>query len=342
MSTDHITARSNVELGFLPTHATFLGALVPGDDGKLVRTPDGKFSIVDAVEKVLAEARIKVNAVQVPCFPGTQPEEWDALIPNLKDLGLNVQIVMMLGDVDPSNPDDADAVVGELAPALEAAKRHGVTHVSSTSIETWMKADATRKEGDELTAAIEQVAAVHARIDRELGLADSCIEAWHIEFLRPGEFQTFTDLGRLWLVIKRINELVGRPFFKCLVDAAHCGDSNLSIEENQQLVEKIAAAGDLGIMHASATTTRGCLSTDDGWVAALLSTAARSGQLQQVFVEMFRHDDPVLEGLRKLDSGHGVDTTDGRDYPRVVADGLETVERYLNNYVARGFLPASS
>lgn len=340
--TQPIAARSNIELGFIPTHATFLGALVPGDDGKLVRSDNGEIAVVDAVKKVLDKACVKIHAAQIPVFPGTQPEEWDTMIPALKDFGLNVHLVMMLGDVDPSNPGDADEVISQLVPALEAAKRHGVAHVSSTSIETWMKAGATRKDGDEFTAAIEQVASVHARIDREVGLADSCVEAWHIEFLRPGEFQTFTDLGRLWQVIKRCNDLVERPFFKCLVDAAHCGDSGLGIEENQQLIEKIAAAGDLGIMHASAKTTRGCLSTDDGWVAALLSAGVRSGNLQQVFVEMFSHEDEVLEGLRKLDSGHGVDTTDGRDYPQVVADGLETVTRYLNNYVARGFIPASS
>lgn len=336
-----ITSRSDVEIGFVPTHATFLGALVPDGDGRLVRDDRGDPVVVGAVEKVVAEAGVKVHSAQIPVFPGTRPEEWDAMIPALTKQGLNVHLVMMLGDVDPTSPADEDAVVGELLPALEAAKRHGVAHVSSTSIETWMKAGAQRKEGDEFAAAVEQVAQVHARIDREAGLADSCIEAWHVEFLRPGEFQTFTDLGRLWEVVKRTNQVVGRPFFKCLVDAAHCGDSGLGIEENQRLVGEIAAAGELGIMHASAKTTRGCLSTDDGWVAALLSAGARGGQLRQVFVEMFNHEDEVLEGLRNLEPGFGVDTTDGRDYPRVVADGLETVVRFLNNCVARGFLPGS-
>ncbi len=77
-----------------------------------------------------------------------------------------------------------------------------------------------------------------------------------------------------------------------MVDAAHCGDSDPSIPENQALSEQIAAVDEFSVIHASAKTTRGCLSTDDGWIGALLSSAAKSGKPEFVFVQLFHHEDP--------------------------------------------------
>jgi len=65
---------------------------------------------------------------------------------------------------------------------------------------------------------------------------------------------------------------------------------------------------------------------------------ARTGELRQVFVELFDHADPALEALRALDPGHGIDTRDGRSYNQVVADGLTDIARRLNNLAARGWL----
>ena len=100
----------------------------------------------------------------------------------------------------------------------------------------------------------------------------------------------------------------------------------------------MGAAGELGCFHASAMTTRGCLSTDDGWIGSLLTAVARTGTLEHVFVELFRHDDDALQALRDLDPGHGIDTTDGRDYNQCTADGLADVAHRLNNLKARGIL----
>ena len=72
------------------------------------------------------------------------------------------------------------------------------------------------------------------------------MEAWHIEFLRPGEFQTFTDLQRAWTFVQAANAEAGTTFFQILVDAAHCGDSHLDIPANEALIERIGAAGELG------------------------------------------------------------------------------------------------
>ncbi|MFT5413586.1 MAG: hypothetical protein ACI9NC_006341, partial [Verrucomicrobiales bacterium] len=59
---------------------------------------------------------------------------------------------------------------------------------------------------------------------------------------------------------------------------------------------------------------------------------------EYVFVELFHHEDPALQGLRDLDPGHGLDTTDGRSYSEAVIDGVVDVTRRLNNLVLRGFL----
>ncbi len=175
---------------------------------------------------------------------------------------------------------------------------------------------------------------VHTRAVNEADVEN--IPAWHIEFLRRGEFQTFTDIGRCWKFVSAANQALGKNFFKVLVDAAHCGDSELSIPENIELIDEIASAGSLGMFHASAKTTRGCLSTDDGWIGALLAACAQTGSLETVFVEVFHHEDPALEGLRHLDPRHGVDTRDGRSYDQLLLDGLADVGRRLNNLVARG------
>ena len=67
-------------------------------------------------------------------------------------------------------------------------------------------------------------------------------------------------------------------------------------------------------------------------------SAAKTGKLEYVFVELFHHEDPALQDLRELDPGHGIDTTDGRSYSEAVLDGVEWVSRRLNNLVARGIL----
>ena len=106
------------------------------------------------------------------------------------------------------------------------------------------------------------------------------------------------------------------------------------------IIAEIAAAGELGVIHASAKTTRGCLSTDDGWISSLLAAYAATGELRSVFVEVFHHEDPALAGLRDLDPGHGIDTRDGRSYTQTTIDGLTDVARRLNNLAARGILKA--
>ena len=333
-----IQSQSNIQLGVVPTHLRFVGALVPDAAGKFPRDAAGDIQVIAGMRELCAISPVKLDCVQVSFFPGTDPAEIDDLVNGLKALGLAVDFILMVGGVNPMNPADEDAVVAQLVPTLKAAIAHGARTVSSTSIEEWMSANETRRDGADFEAAIAQNVKVHLRAIDEAGLAGSCVESWHIEFLRPGEFKTFTSLERGWAFVSAANAALGRKFFKQLVDAAHCGDSGVSIEENAALIARIAAAGELGIFHASAKTTRGCLSTDDGWIGNLLTAMARTGELRQVFVELFDHADPALELLRSLEPGHGIDTRDNRTYNEVVADGLADIAHRLNNLAARGII----
>ncbi|MEI6674649.1 MAG: hypothetical protein WCO57_05685 [Verrucomicrobiota bacterium] len=333
-----IALKPNIQLGIVPTHLKFVGGLVPDAVGKLARDATGEMRIVAGMKELCEISPIKPSRVQVSFFPGTDPADRDDLICGLKALDLAVDFILMVGGVNPMHPADEDAVVAQLVPNLKAAIAHGASHVSSTSIEGWMSQTATRLDGAEFEAAVAQNVKVHLRAYDEAGLAGSSVENWHIEFLRPGEFKTFTSLERGWAFVSAANKALGSKFFKQLVDAAHCGDSGLSIAENAALIARIGAAGELGIFHASAKTTRGCLSTDDGWIGALLTAMAQTGELRQVFVEIFDHADAALESLRQLDPGHGIDTRDGRSYNQVAADGLADIARRLNNLAARGIL----
>ena len=112
--------------------------------------------------------------------------------------GLIVHLIMMVGGASPINPEDEDKVVDMLNSGLASAKQYGVEQVSSTSFEEWMQGEP--QEGDAFEAAVAQVAKVHARCYRESDLADSCVQGWHLEFLRGGEFQTLFGLSRLYRV----------------------------------------------------------------------------------------------------------------------------------------------
>ena len=331
---DQITLKPNIALGIVPTHIGFVGGVVPDADGNYVREADGRIAIVAELDRICSQSPVRLTCVQVSLFPGTRESEIEEMMSGLKALGLDVHLIMMVGGANPMDPADEDKVIAQLLPSLEAAKKYGAISVGSTSIEEWMNGP----EDMDLDTAIAQNVKLHIRAVKEAGLLDSAISAWHIEFLRPVEFKTFTNIERAWAFVRAINKELGRDYFKLLIDAAHMGDSGLSIEENQRLIGELAAAGHMGIFHASAKTTRGCLSSDDGWIAATLSAAARTGKLETVFVEAFRHDDPALEALRNAVPGHGVDTTDGRSYTQVIIDGLVDIARRLNNLHARGLL----
>ena len=332
-----IALKPKVQIGVVPTHFRFVGGCAPDENGKFPRDADGKLLLISEMVKLCEASPVAMDIVQLPFFATADQDEVTEIVTAMKGLGLEIHFIIMVGGANPMEPADEDAVTAQLVPSIQAAIRHGVRHVSSTSVEEWMSADAART-GAAFDAAVAQNVKLHLRVYQEAGIEGSCIENWHIEFLRPGEFKTFTNVDRGWSFVKAANLALGKKFFKLLVDAAHCGDSGLTIAENQELIQKIAAAGEFGVFHASAKTTRGCLTTDDGWIGALMSTAAKTGELKHVFVEVFDHEDPALELVRKLDPGHGIDTRDGRSYLEVTVDGLAETAHRLNNLAVRGML----
>ena len=328
-----IKNKSRVKIGVVPTHLMFVGALAPNESGKLPRTRSGDLKIVSGMRLLCRTSPVKLNTVQVTLFPGTDTKDLQDMFRALKALKLEVHLIMMVGGANPLNPKDEDAVVGMLNSGLEIAKRYKVKHVSSTSFEEWLAGK--KLKGKAFNAAVKQLINVHARCFKECALDKSHIESWHLEFLRGVEFQNFTNAAKAAKVVNGINKKIKKKFFKVMIDAAHCGDSDLSIAENEKVIKDLAKTDALGIFHASAKTTRGCLSTDDGWIGALLSAYAPTGKLKHVFVELFHHEDPALEPLRKAIKGHGVDTTDGRTYNKTVTDGVIEVTHRLNNLAAR-------
>ncbi len=336
---DAISLKPNIQLGIVPTHIKFVGGLVPDENGKMPRGDDGRMIVTSELERINQLSPVTPNCAQISIFPGTDEGDLNEMVSDMKSLGLTPQLIMMAGGGDPMNPADEDAVAPSLLAGIEVAKKHGVEHVASTSFEEWMKPGAEPKTGEAFDAAVAQLVKLHTRVCREADVLNSSIKAWHMEFLRGTEFQTFTDVGKAWTFVKAANEEIGQPFFKVLVDAAHCGDSTLTMEENAAIIKEMGEADGFSMFHASAKTTRGCLSTDDGWIGNLLTACAETGKLEIVLVELFHHADDALAGLREADPRHGIDTTDGRSYSETVCDGLETVTRRLNNLVNRNRMP---
>ena len=331
-----VVNKSKVAVGVVPTHLKFVGSLVPDDNGKLPRTRSGILKVVSGMRAICKSSPVKLKCVQVPLFPGADSKDLQDLFKGMKALKLEVHLIMMVGGANPINPKDEDAVVEMLCSGLAVAKKYRVKHVSSTSYEEWLSGKPLK--GKAYANAVQQVVKLHARCYKEAGLEKSSVQAWHLEFLRGGEFQNFTNAAKAAEVVKAINKKIRKKFFKVMIDAAHCGDSDLSMAENEAVIKDLAKADALGIFHASAKTTRGCLSTDDGWIASLLHACADTGKLEHVFIELFHHQDAALEPLRKLVKGHGIDTTDGRTYDRTVVDGIIDVTHRLNNLKARKVL----
>jgi len=330
--------KPNVEFGVVPTHIKFVGGLVPDGNGNLPRGDNGRLISIAELAHLKQVAPVDITAAQVPLFPGVDPRDTEDLFGGIKNLGMKPHMIMMVTGGNPMDPADEDIVAPILVSGLKVAQQFEIEHVASTSIEEWMKPGAQPLTGEAFDAAVAQNVKLHTGAVLEAEALGSGIKAWHIEFLRGTEFQTFTNVAKAWKIAKAANEQLKQPFFKILVDSAHCGDSDLSMEENAAVIKEMANAGGFAMFHASAKTTRGCLSTDDGWIGYLLTACAATGKLEVVFVELFHHEDPALEGLRTADPRHGIDTTDGRTYSRAVCDGLADVAHRLNNLVARGIL----
>lgn len=320
-----------IRFGVCPAHFQFATTLAPDDDGNLPRNPDGELRILASLKTFQANTPIPLSVLPIFIFSGTRENDIRELLIGIKALGLTPEVILMINGANPMVPADEDQFVAIALGILNIAKSLNIECVTSTTFEPWMD-QAPEKSGEEYEAAVAQLVKGHLRIYEEANLANSSIKSWHLEFLRPVEFATFTNIRRSWDVVKRLNETTGTKFFRVLVDASHCGDSGLSVEENRSVIREIAAAGALGTFHASSKTTRGCLTSDEGWINALLDTCLETGKLETVIVEAFDHTDEALQPLRDAVEGHGVDTTKGRTYDQLIYDGLQLVNSRIQKH----------
>ena len=325
-----IINHSSVKIGFVPSHIGLAKSHLPDENGRLSRNVDGDLDLLAGIAETVALSQVKIDTVQVMTFTGVVTEDFDELLEGICGLGVEPQIILMIGGVDPMDPVDEDACVIHLLEGVGLAKRHKLRHIASTSAEGWMSSPAP-KDNAEYLARVDQVIQVHSRVYKEAELENSSIESWSLEFLRPGEMNTFTSIPKIQPVVSGLNEIVGGSFFKILIDAAHCGDGELSIGANELLIAESASRGEFNVFHASVPTTRGCHASDRGWVAPLLKVAVDAGRLEYVFIEVFQHSDPILEALREYDPRHGVDTSEGRGYIDVVCDNLGYLANQLNS-----------
>ncbi len=329
MKSNAIINHSPVKIGFVPSHIGLAKAHIPDDQGNLARSPQGSLILLDGIEQTCKQAPVAIDVIQVMTFPGVVDKDLDELINGIKNLGIEPQLILMIGGVNPMDALDEDAAVELLLAPLKVAKRHGIRNVGSTSAEAWMDTPAPKNK-EEYRERVAQIVQLHHRVYQEANLEESCIESWSLEYLRPGEMNTFTSISKIQPVVSVLNKRIGKSFFKILVDAAHCGDGEMSVEENAECIRQLAESGELSVFHASVHTTRGCLSSDNGWIAPLLKVFAEVGCLEYAIVEVFKHTDPILEPLRKYDANHGVDTTYGRAYTDIVIHNLVNLTHQLN------------
>ena len=336
MNTGQTSSTPTIRLGVCPAHFKFADVLAPDENGKLPRHPDGQLKILTGLKQFLAESPVPLSVIPMFTFSGTQKEDLRETLAGIQSLGVSPEAILMINGADPMNPDDEDKFVALAMEILEIAKSLNIDAVCSTTFEQWMD-PAPAKTGADYDAAVTQLVKAHQRIYEEADLANSSIKSWHMEFLRPVEFSTFTNIRSAWDVVKGLNKTIGTNFFRVLVDASHCGDSGLTVEENRTVIRDIANADALGAFHASSKTTRGCLTTDEGWIDALLTTCLETGKLKTIIVEAFDHTDAGLQPLRDAVAGHGVDTTKGRSYNQLIFDGLGHIESHL-----KGLAPAQT
>ena len=121
-----IKNKSKVEIGVVPTHLMFVGALAPDESGKLPRTNSGDLKIVSGMRLLCRTSPVKLNNVQVTLFPGTDSKDLDDMFKGLRALKLQVHLIMMVGGANPLNPKDEDAVVEMLNSGLAVAKKYKV------------------------------------------------------------------------------------------------------------------------------------------------------------------------------------------------------------------------
>ena len=154
-----IKNKSKVEIGVVPTHLMFVGALAPDESGNypvqiLVIWKSCRYA------PALPYFAGKIKQCSGNPFSGTDSKDLDDMFKGLRALKLQVHLIMMVGGANPLNPKDEDAVVEMLNSGLAVAKKYKVKHVSSTSFEEWLSGK--KLKGKAFDNAVKQVINVHA------------------------------------------------------------------------------------------------------------------------------------------------------------------------------------
>ena len=213
-----IELKPKVQFGVVPTHVKFVGGLVPDENGKLPRGEDGRLLVNAELERVNEQSKVRPNCSQTALFLGRMKMilarscrvKGPRPHPSCHHDGSRRQ---------PMDPADEDKIAPGLLAGLEAAKKHGIEHVSSTSLEEWMQPDKQELTGKDFDDAVAPLVKLHTPSLSRGQRAEYCIKR-RFEFPRGIEFKTFTDIRKAWTVTKAANEAIGQPFFKVLVDAA--------------------------------------------------------------------------------------------------------------------------
>ena len=154
--TQPFSLRTGVQLGVVPTHIKFVGGLVPDGEGRLPRGDDGRLIVVSEMAAICEASPVPVQNAQITIFPGTHEADTDEMFGGLRDLGLGLHPIMMVGGADPMDPADEEKVAAMLPAGLKVAIKHGITQVASTSIEPSIHPGAPPKPGEAFAAAVAQ------------------------------------------------------------------------------------------------------------------------------------------------------------------------------------------
>lgn len=337
---------SFVQTGLVTTHLGFL--TMTGDPYGC-----GRPHVVTGMERLTKLRPMPDGVIQFPVFPnmtdGSNNKAVDELVTGLKGMCKEIVPIIMF-DADPHGDDgQQEQYVTTLTAGLSWAGKHGCRRACATLYEKWMSGNPRVSDSNRLKDMDNRLGKLVGAAYKKAKAAGAIPDELHAEGLRPGwrngvvcegEFSTYTSLDRWVLGAHAINTEIGgdKPFVLVLPDAAHIGDSRMSVAEIRNWLKRMVSDKLGGIAHASAPTTRGCLHTAKAWLKGFLELLAKEGLLHTVLTEVFYWDDALLEALRAPHIGFGKNTFNGRTPNQVVIDGMNLVDELLTEFVFQNLL----
>ena len=323
-----IKNQSSVKLGVVMVHRGFNAHKMNGN----------RFDYVVGLDWLIKHSPVEISAVQVPLFPdhlreGKGLAKTKRLFKELRKRVRYVVPVLML-TTNPLDPKNKSEAIETLRNGLVQSGELGSEVCAATSFEAWL--DGTINgikplKGKKLRKAIDllvdiHVSAIHAAYQERCG-----VQRLDMEYLRPGEFITFTNMRIALRVIGEINRKLQCGFIcRLLDDTAHAKDSGLSMKD-QNKVRGICSCSDnhhIGTCHASEPTTRGALGSGGSAVVQGIRSMYRHGNPRTLMVEIFDCEGEETAPMRQYIKGYGKKTY--RDINVAVVEGLILVQNTLN------------